>query len=219
MGLARIQRVMTKLYTDASFRDRFFADPQAVGRALELSSDEEQQLAQLAAPQVNFFANSLRRKRLNEVCKLLPLTHRVLGEGFVKLFWRYAVTYVPKGIKKHQEDAFAFCAFVRHVVLGEGIEPPWVVDLVRYEVARLKATNPTCRWMVGWFRYPMGMLVRSLTQGDGVLLPPVQPTIAFWFRPLRRSRLCHIDLSLPSLEWLRVRQSASPSEFRSLLAN
>ncbi len=79
MGLARLQEVLAQLYTDAALRERFFADPQGVSEALGLQPEEAQQLTQLSAPQVDFFAESLKRKRLNEACKLLPLTRRVLG--------------------------------------------------------------------------------------------------------------------------------------------
>jgi hypothetical protein len=197
MGLAQIQRVLATLYTDAVWRERFFADPHRGGEALGLSAEETQQLAQLSAQQVAFFASSLQRKRLHEACKLLPLTHRVLGKRFAVLFRRYADTHVPKGPKKHREDAVAFSAFVERVMRGDGIEPPWVVELVCYEALWLNAADPTCRWMVRWFRYPMDKLVQSVVQGDGGQVSLMQPTIALWFRLSRHRRLRHVILSLP----------------------
>ncbi len=207
MSLAQIQRVSARLFTDGALRERFFADPTGVGNALGLSSEEVQQLAQLSAQQVTAFASSLHHKRLNEVCKLLPLTHRVLGKRFAVLFWRHADTYVPKGMKKHQDDAIAFFAFVKRVARVDGIDPPWVLELARYEAARLQAADPTCRWMVRWFRHSISQLVRSVGQGDGTPLPlGQQPSIGLWFRLSPRRPLRHVVVSLPRLSllaWLR----------------
>ena len=198
MGLARLQEVLAQLYTDAALRERFFADPQGVSEALGLQPEEAQQLTQLSAPQVDFFADSLKRKRLNEACKLLPLTRRVLGKRFGVLFRRYADTHAPSGVKKHLEDAVAFSRFVEHAASEKGIEP-WLVDLLRYEAAWLKAWDPTCRWMARRFGFPVGGLAKTLAHGDGAGMPQEQPTIALWFRILQRGRLRHVLLPLPRL--------------------
>ncbi len=206
MGLAKLQGVLARLYTDAGLRERFFADPQTVGEALGLSDEESQQLAQLSAQQVNFFADSLKRKRLNEACKLMPLTHRVLGKRFGALFRRYADTHVPRGTKKHLEDALAFSAFVEQASPIKGIER-WTVDLLRYEAAWLKAWDPTCRWILRWFQHPVAKLVHRLEMENEVPLPRAKPTIAFWFRLSPRGRLCHFVLSLPLLRPSRFNHS------------
>jgi hypothetical protein len=203
MGLAQIQHVLARLYTDRVLRERFFGDPQGVGEELGLTRDEMQQLAHLSEQQVDFFVQSLQNKRLKEVCKQLPLTYGVLGRRFGEMFGRYAHTHVPKGLRKHQEDALAFSAFLERVAREEGLEPAWVVDLMRYEAAWLKAADPACRWTVRWFRYPVNKLVRGVAQGGGMLLPQEQVTVALWTRISRRSRLRHIVLSLPRL--LRMR--------------
>ena len=179
-------------------RERFFADPQGVSEALGLQPEEAQQLTQLSAPQVDFFADSLKRKRLNEACKLLPLTRRVLGKRFGALFRRYADTHAPSGVKKHLEDAVAFSLFVERAAPEEGIEP-WLVDLLRYEAAWLKAWDPTFRWMARRFGFPVGGLAQTLAHGDGAGMPQEQPTIALWFRILQRGRLRHVLLPLPRL--------------------
>ena len=199
MGLVLIQRVLAQLYTDTVLRERFFADPQREGEALGLSSDDMQHLIQLSVPQVNFFAASLKRKRLNEVCKLLPLTHHVLGNRFAALFLRYADTHLPKGIKKHRDDAIAFAAFIEQVARVDGIEPPCFMDLARYEASCLKAADSTCRWLVCLFRHPMDKVVRNLVQGDDAPLPSAQLTIALWFRLFRQRQVRHLILSLPRL--------------------
>lgn len=146
MGLAQTQQVLAQLYTNTNFRERFFANPEAVGTEFELSDDEAQQLAQ-SAQQINIFANSLKWKRLGEVRELLPRTAKVLGKDFTALFWQYAETYLPQGIKKHREDAIAFANFI------EKSAENLVADLVRYEKTWLLAYEGDRYFQICWFRY------------------------------------------------------------------
>lgn len=198
MGLREIQRVLAQLYTNAVLRERFFADPQAVGEELGLSAAEVQQVAQLSMQQVNLFANSLHSKRLGEVCKLLPLTYRVLGKHFALLFRRYAETYVPKGIKKHRDDAISFATFVEQVARMGDIEPAWAMEVLRYEKADLIASSVTRRLMVRRFGYAIGKLVQSLDRGDEVPSLVRQSTIVFWVCFTRQGQLWRVVFSLPA---------------------
>ncbi|BAZ52158.1 hypothetical protein NIES4103_48170 [Nostoc sp. NIES-4103] len=193
MGLAQTQQVLAQLYTNTEFRERFFANPQAVGAELGLSCDEAQQLAEVSAKEVGIFANSLKWKRLGEVRELLPRTARVLGKNFTALFWRYAEKHLPKGIKKHREDAIAFANFIIQVAQKEGIEPVWLRDLVRYEKTWLLAYEPATYLKVCWFRYPINKLGNSQTINP-------QPTIAIWLRLRARSQLFHQIWGLGSRE-------------------
>jgi hypothetical protein len=198
MGLGEIQRVLAQLYTNAALRERFFADPQAVGEELGLSDAEVQQVAQLSTQQVNLFANSLHSKRFGEVCKLLPLTYRVLGKHFVLLFRRYAETYIPQGIKKHRDDAISFATFVEQVAHAGDIETAWVIEVLRYEKADLMAGSVTRHLMVYKFDYAIGKLIRSLDRGDEIPSLVRQPTIVIWVRFTRQGRLWRAVFSLPA---------------------
>ncbi|MBH8577655.1 hypothetical protein I8752_32765 [Nostocaceae cyanobacterium CENA369] len=190
MGLAQTQQVLAQLYTNTELRERFFANPQAIGAELGLSCDEAQQLAQVSLREVSIFANSLKWKRLGEVRELLPRTAKVLGKNFTALFWQYAESYLPKGIKKHREDAIAFSNFIIKVSQAESLSPTWVSDLVRYEQTWLLAYEPSSRFSVCFFRYPVNKLGTSET------INPL-PTIAIWWRFSARSQLYHIVRSLP----------------------
>ncbi len=124
---------------------------------------------------------------------LIPLTTRVLGKDCSKLFWRYAQTYVPQGIKKHWEDANAFASFLQYTAQKEEIQPRWIVDLVRYETAWLQATNT--RFHICWFDYRIELLVRSLERHYPTPMAIYQPTVAIWFR-LPQGQLRHLVLPL-----------------------
>ncbi len=86
MGLAAVQTALARLYTDAAWRDRFLAEPALAGPEAGLDAAETARLAALPPTQVELVATSLRRKRLGEVARLLPLTHRALKPRFAALF-------------------------------------------------------------------------------------------------------------------------------------
>lgn len=203
MGLAQVQRLLAELYTDPALRERFFAEPQQVGAPYGLTADETHQLGQLPAKQVSFFASSLRRKRLNDVARLLPLTRRALGKTFARLFWRYADTFIPQGVKKQRQDALAFSSFVQRIARVQPVEPPRAVELLRYEAAWVRAAAPGACLIVRRFQEPISSLLRGAEPGkereEHARSIPTQPTIAFWFRPAPGSRLRHPVLSLPRL--------------------
>lgn len=206
MGLAKIQQILAQLYTNSELRKRFFANPQTVGAELGLSDSETQQLSQLSVQEVNVFANSLKWKRLGEVRELLPRTARVLGKNFTSLFWRYAETHLPQGLKKHREDAMvaprtaegiAFTSFIEKVAQAEGIDPAWVSDLARYEKTWLLVYELQHGFQVCWFRYPVGRLGSTDINFS-------QPTIAVWWRLSGRWPLHHILLPLHPIRISRL---------------
>ena len=113
MGLAEAQRLLARLATDATLRARFAADPEGVAAEFGLSPEEAAHFADLHQGQLDEFARSLIRKRLGEVESLLPLTSRALGPArLAALFRRHAGAHVPRGIKKHRDDAVAFASFL-----------------------------------------------------------------------------------------------------------
>ena len=195
MGLNKQQRILARLYTDLSLREEFLENPQGVGKRFGLSARETEQASRLSAPQLNFFADSLKHKRLSEVLKLLPLSRRALGERFGTLFRRYADTHVPTGTRKHLDDVVAFARFTRENAHDDRLEP-WIIDLMQYETECRRVWG-SARWRMRWFRYPVGKLVRKLTQDGGVPEVRAQPTISVWFRLSRRGPLRHVVLSLP----------------------
>jgi hypothetical protein len=192
MALAEVQRALARLYTDTAVRERFLADPARVGAALGLSADEAALLARLPAAQLRYFADSLRRKRLGEVAKRLPLTHQALGARFAARFWQYADTFLPHGPHKHRQDAVAFAAFLARTA---ALDPPWAGELARYEAAWLESAAPTRRAL--WLRlgYPPGRLIQAAA--GGATPPAPQPSLALWLRLRPGGRWCHLTIGLP----------------------
>ena len=189
MGLTAVQKVIAQLYTNKNWRESFFTNPQVVGKEWGLNLDEIQSLIQLSRQQVDFFATSLKQKRLGQVRQLLPLTRQSLGRDFNELFFRYGETYCPSGIKKHWQDALHFSIFLER----EKKKLLWLVNVIRYERAWLETQELTRRFICYRFDYKIDCLIESLrselktpevdyVSAVASLLLLSKPTFAIWFR-------------------------------------
>ena len=197
MGLAETQRALARLYTDARLRERFYAAPAEVGRELGLDEQDAQSLARLGARQTDYFAASLVNKRLGEVSKLLPLTARVLGQEFRRLFRQFAAAEpAPAGLSKHLRDAVAFAEYAGRGGRLASVAPVWLVELLRYEKELLRAREAKTRLRLCLFRYDVRQLARSVSQDPTSPHVEVRPTLALWLRLGARGRVRHRLLPL-----------------------
>jgi hypothetical protein len=188
MGLAEIQTAMARLYVDRALRERFFDKPAAVGAELGLESSEARGLACVSQRQVEEYAASLRNKRRDQVRRRIPLAAQALGWQFAGLFDDYAQQSKPRGSRADLDDAVAFVNTLSPD--DETIEPKWVVDLARYEIAWHLAARLRPGWLVRIFRYPVAR--RPLAE---TITP--QETLALWWRLTRRGRLRHLVIAMP----------------------
>lgn len=191
MGLAETQKVLARLYTSASLRERFAADPVRVGKEFGLSEIEAQQLSKTCATSLEFFADTLLSKRLREVVKMLPLTHAALQENFGRRFKQYAAeTPISTESKKHAEDALAFTQYLQN---SRQDFQDWQIEVIRYEEAWLLALKARAGCRVRFFRFQVNRLI-SETE-----LPPVaRRFVSVWLRFSSQSVLRHYVLPLPS---------------------
>lgn len=196
MGLTESQSALARLYTDRVLRERFFDEPLVVGHELGLSQDEAAQLAQISAGQIRAFAGSLIGKRLGEAEKLMPLTRQVLGRSFAEHFRRFAAAPVPGGLLKHHADALAFSTFLVGIYRKARTEPPWLMDVLRYERAWLEAFSPFPLCIIRCFRYPIHTLSSLLIAGADIPRLPDRLTLGLWLRFGRHGVLRHRLLRL-----------------------
>lgn len=73
--------------------------------------------------------------------------------------------------------AIAFAIFLEK----RALTPAWIKDLVCYEKAWLKATEPSCRWLMYRFHYDLKLLIQHLQRGEDLVIREKR-AIAFWFR-------------------------------------
>jgi enoyl-CoA hydratase/carnithine racemase len=185
MGLADVQAALARLFTDADLRDRFFNDPIATGRTLGLAEAEANGLASLVRVDVDRFAATLRRKRVDDARKFLPLTAQALGHSFAPLLLASISDSIPPA--RHRDDARAFVA---HLSRPE-VNPPWAGDLARFELAFQEALALKFGLIVRRFRFPVGRLLEAAHLGRS--LDDIRPraTLGFWLRVPGRRGVIH----------------------------
>jgi hypothetical protein len=181
MGLADVQAALARLFTDADLRNHFFNDPIATGRTLGLEEVEAASLASLARVDVDRFAATLRRKRVDDARKFLPVTAQALGPSFAPLLLASISDSLPSA--RHRDDARALVA---HLTRPE-VNPPWAGDLARYELAFHEAHALKFGLIVHRFRFPVGRLLAATHLGTSIDDIRPRATLGFWLRvPWRR---------------------------------
>jgi hypothetical protein len=188
MVLARVQQALAKIYTNTEAKEIFFSNSHSVGKELGLNQQEIQQLNELSRQQVDLFAISLKRKRLGEIRKLLPLTYKCLGKDFSQLFWGYSETFIPKELKKHRQDAIKFVDF-----LESKIDRNWIIDVLRYERSWLKMTASDRRFHGCAFNYAIAPLIESLQKSENEPITIERFTFAIWFRLFSQNKLYYFQ--------------------------
>jgi hypothetical protein len=185
MALADVQATLARLFTDAPFRASFFADPVAVGRANGLDPAEAQTLAALSRNEADDFAGTLRRKRADDVRKVLPLTARALGGAY-----RHHILPVTAGSPRpgrHRDDAHALVEHLGRIARSGQLEPPWAADLARYEATFGDVLHRRSGILVRRFRYPVARLAAAVLRGDTATDITLRTTVGIWVRwPGRR---------------------------------
>jgi len=176
MSLLDVQNFTARLYTDENLRREFLSAPDKIGKVNNLNEREITELAEVLPAELNFFADSLRWKRLREVEKLLPLTARALAEDFEKYFRDFANQYTPESIKKHLEDAIAFAHFLEI----KEVEPLWARDAAKFERTKLEFNNFRKRFVFAILDYDAREFVRqSVNKQSGIRK---KKTLAIWIR-------------------------------------
>jgi hypothetical protein len=186
MGLAEYQAALARAYTDADFRALLQTHPAEAQRISGLSDDDIARLLAIAPAQLDFFAASLVSKRRGEVAKLLPLTVRALGPRFRDVFGEFSSTTLPSGIRKHLLDATAFAEYV----VTNVVEPPYAVDIARYEAAWIAIRNRSAGIIVRLLRYSPADLINGKR-------PAKRRIVAVWLK----SRLTGLRYWTVRLGW------------------
>jgi hypothetical protein len=185
MALADVQSMLARLFTDAPFRASFFSDPVAVGRSNGLDAVEAQALAALSRDDVDGFAGTLRRKRADDVRKVLPLTARALSGAF-RDHVRPATAGAPRP-GRHRDDARALVALLSRISRSGELTPPWAADLARYEMTFGDALHCRAGLLVHRFRFPVARLATAVLRDEATADIPPRRTIGVWVRwPGRR---------------------------------
>ncbi|TWU05136.1 hypothetical protein CA54_58240 [Symmachiella macrocystis] len=181
MGLEQLQQALAKLYTDATLRAEFLADPDDTSVTLGLSTVEAVQLTAVSVQQIECFAQSLRRKRADEVRSLLPYTCRALGKSFGQIFSTYSETFCPQGCHKHRDDALQFVVYLTRNARCQNVAAN-VIDIARFEAAALRMSQYSDRVLIRLFRHDVRQSIFRVKEGRQIAQEVFRPSAGIWFR-------------------------------------
>lgn len=187
MSLRQQQDLLARLYTDAEFRRAFLSEPVKIGAENDLSETEIAEIAEIMPEELNFFAESLFRKRLREAEKFLPLTRSVLQDDFTKYFREFSQNFNPQTVKKHFEDALGFCDFLQKHQMPQG----FVKDAAKFERAKLVFSSRMTNLCFEKFDFDIREIQKSLAEKKSVSEPDFseRKTFAIWLRIGKMTRL------------------------------
>lgn len=121
------------LLHDRRLRNCFAEDPYRAARMMGLPAEQIAAFVNVSISQLNEQADSLLRKRMTEVAKLIPETWKRLGVNARSTFLAYAEHAPwPRGHRRHWIDADAFC---RH--LKGNVQSPHYLRSEHHQVAFL----------------------------------------------------------------------------------
>ncbi|MGI9055007.1 MAG: hypothetical protein ACR2F2_04305 [Pyrinomonadaceae bacterium] len=176
MSLLEQQNFLAKLYTDEKLRRDFLSEPSKIGQEDYLNEIEIAEITEILPEEISFFAESLFWKRLREVEKFLPLTRKVAGNDFQRLFREFSQNYNPQTIKKHLEDANQFCLFLQQNDSVSEITK----NAAKYEQAKLKFHNFGRNFVVCRLNYDVREISQIVKDANYNLKKKTQ--IAIWIR-------------------------------------
>lgn len=180
MSLLDQQNFLARLFTDEKFRHDFRADPEKSGKANGLDAADILFIKAISEKDLNFFADSLFHKRLNEVEKLLPLSADAFGKKkFRAAFKEFSNVFLPSFVKKHLEDAIEYTKYL----LGKGEIQGWQKDVVVYEQAKLLFHGAGKRFVFRIMRHSLFTATGKLREN-----PPKRLTLLIWARAWKWAR-------------------------------
>jgi len=197
--VAEIEHILERLSGDEELRRRFVDNPFALGRELGLSAAGARRLRREAAARFNSFAATPRERRFVQVNKLLPLTHRVLGERFMRYFERYVSEHGAPAVERLFGDVLRFAEYLEERLKDDYLGSGWTLDILRFEKARVKAADPNRRLVVARFRHDISRLVRGIARRDAPFEAVVRRSVAVWWRRRPHEPVRYAVFSVPRL--------------------
>ncbi len=180
MSLRQQQDLLARLYTDAEFRRAFLSEPAKIGAENDLSETEIAEIAGIMPEELNYFADSLFRKRLHEAEKFLPLTQAVLQDDFTEFFREFAQNFNPQIVNKHFEDALGFCDFLQKKQSAQGLAK----DAAKFERAKMVFSSRMKNLCIEKFDFDIREIQKSLAENRSISQAefPGRKTFAIWLR-------------------------------------
>ncbi|MCU0446796.1 MAG: hypothetical protein MUE85_17955 [Microscillaceae bacterium] len=141
MNLQKYQHLLAKIYTDADFRRRFFAEPVRIGAEFDLEEALALDLAQKHQQAIDFYSDTLLRKRRQAIKSLLPQTSQILDNQLNTLFETFAQNRPLLREDRYAEDSFAFGKYLAKTTLFEQLTQAQQEKII-FETLQIRLEKP-----------------------------------------------------------------------------
>jgi hypothetical protein len=136
---------------------------------------------------VERFARSLRRKHLGELSSALPLSAAALKGRFAAEARRYLNRPATRSGGEYLAGAIEFARRLEETV--SPVNPPWILDLIRWERAWLEMRRPSKRFVVQLLEWRVDGLTVGACLGPDPPRVEARLMVVVWLRLSRKSRL------------------------------
>jgi len=104
---------LSRLLSEPVLLKEFTADAPATAERLNIIESDRSIFLSLVPEQVSKQAKLLITKRMREVYKYMPQTFNLLGIESFNCFKNYAITHWPNTYRRHLEDAYQYCIYLK----------------------------------------------------------------------------------------------------------
>lgn len=135
MSMIEMQRLLSRVLTDADFRQAFVDDPQEACGAYVLTSKEVDSLKAIDRVRMESYALMLRDGRVGLGLKAFPVTSRMLPPDFHNFAARYVREFppVPGAGAPMLLEAMTLYRFIARLVAEGSLDVPYLGDVLEYE--------------------------------------------------------------------------------------
>jgi hypothetical protein len=133
VSAAELQACLARLYTDGSFRQLYYREPERTLDGYVLNPVERRSIAGIDRRMLDFFATSLRTKRRKRLERAYPALFALDKPALVRYLDRYHELYPLRPNGTDAEELAQFGSFMEESLReAEGL-PPYAAELVRFQ--------------------------------------------------------------------------------------
>lgn len=163
MSIEDKQTIVSRLYTDETYLNRFLASKECFFAEEQICDVETRSFLDALKPeQLRFFANNLRAKHYHETLRLIPLTHYVLEKDIKDRFREFSLNPGKYGIHRTHEEALAFLTFLQQ----SASQSTLLQSVLRFESAMIQHFLHPVAYKPVLFRYNVFDMLVALRLGN-----------------------------------------------------
>jgi hypothetical protein len=176
MNAAESQQILSRLYTDAEYRNAFLLDKDGFYVAYQIKDPETVAFLNAIKPgQLEFFTKGLYSKKYHEVLRIISGTACLLKPKIGALFNEFSKTPATYGLHKHHEETLAFITFIRK----NGSLTAALKDMLKFEEIRILNFLRPQPWSVSAFSYDLPEFLGALHDGQDPVMKKKKEFIIF----------------------------------------